>query len=167
TQVWFEIQDRVNEGTGAKIYADNAMLHIGEFPLKFKPSSGWREMRWDFADPEAAATSNMEIDGIEGAAYPMPGSAGGYLMLKAAARLITPSDAATTYQLCVDSVPENGITITVPASPDEEASNHVNIYTETVHECTDYLTAPYCSTTGSTPPAGGVIFSVWGYYYAS
>ena len=96
----------------------------------------------------------------------MPGEAGGYLMLKAAARPTTLSDGDTTYQLCVDSTAVNGISVTIPADPEEEGTNHEITYTDDVQECTDYLQAPSCSTTGGIP-AEGVVFSVWGYYYAS
>jgi hypothetical protein len=163
-RVYFQILNKTAEETIVKV--DNAMLHVGEFPLMFKPSSGWREMRWDFSDSTASAGTDMDAAGILGGRYPMPGEAGGYLMLKAAARPTTLSDGDTTYQLCVDSTAVNGISITILGDPAEEEANHVTTYTDDAHECTDYLQAPICSTTGGIP-AEGVIFSVWGYYYAS
>jgi hypothetical protein len=168
TQVWFEIQDRVNEGTGAKIYVDNAMLHIGEFPLMFKPSSGWREMRWDFGCVLVESTeTKFDAEGINGGRYPMPQEAAAYLMLKAAVRCLdtpTSGGADTKFQVDVDG-DADGISVSLPAdAPD--ADNHITDYTEVKHECSEYIEAPTVTQINGVGEAGNVIMSVWGYYYA-
>jgi hypothetical protein len=161
-QVYFKILN--NEAGPKVIKVDNAMLHVGEFPLKFKPSAGWREMRWDFSDATAIPAEDMDACGLQGGRYPMPGAAGGYLMLKAAARCLTAPNLDTTYQLSVDDT--TGVSVTISGTGYEGAS-HVTAYTETAHECVDYIAAPSCTETGDVTAAGSVIFSVWGYYYAS
>ncbi len=162
-QVYFKV---LNKHAAAKnVRIDNAMLHVGEFPLMFKPSAGWREMRWDFSDETAFATEDMDALGFQGGRYPMPGAAGGYLMLKAGARCLTTPNLDTTYQLYVDATSANGISVTIPETQ-QEGANHVTTYTNAGHECDDYIGAPYCSETGDVTAAASVIFSVWGYYYA-
>jgi len=164
-QVYFKILNETAEQVVVNV--DNAMLHVGEFPLKFKPSAGWREMRWDFSDEIAVPSEDMDTLGFQGGRYPMPATAGAFLMLKAAARCLTPGNLQTTYQLYVDSTSYNGISVTIPATPTEEGANHVTDYEVDAHECVDYIAAPYCSETGDVTAAAFVIFSVWGYYYAS
>jgi hypothetical protein len=166
-QVYFKIVNK--QAATQHLVVDNAMLHVGEFPLKFKPSAGWREMRWDFSDETAEAGFNMDAAGIAGGEYPMPGDAGAYLMLKAVARCLTASDDNTTYQLYVDDdTTAEGVSITI-AGTYYEKDTHVTTYSGAAaikHECTQFIKAPECSETGTTA-AAGVIFSVWGYYYAS
>ena len=168
TQVWFEIQDRVNEGTGAKIYADNAMLHVGEFPLKFKPSSGWREMRWDFGCVFVENPGfKFDAEGINGGRYPMPKEAAAYLMLKAAVTCLDPpgaDGADTIFQVDVDGS-ANGISVSLPAEV-YDADNHITDYAVVYHECSEYIEAPTVTEINGLGAAGNVIMSVWGYYYA-
>jgi hypothetical protein len=163
--VYFKIVNK--EAATVHLKIDNAMLHIGEFPLKFKPSAGWREMRWDFSDNDLTDSTSMEAEGITGGGFAMPGYAGGYLMLKAAASCLTsPSADSDVFQLCVDSTSENGLSVTINSS-ETHTENHVTDYTETVHECGDYMQAPIINALGGGVDATGVVLSVWGYYYAS
>jgi len=166
-QVYFKI---LNDEAAAKVVTvDNAMLHVGEFPLMFKPSAGWREMRWDFSDETAMLNEHMDALGIQGGKYPMPQEAAGYLMLKAAVRCLTKPGVGgnpTIYQLCVDAASFNGISVEIP---DDEfyGDNHITDYNDANDQCEQYLTAPECTQiNGGETEAGNVIFSVWGYYYA-
>lgn len=168
--VWFRIENRVNGSTDQVIYVDNAMLHVGEFPLEFKPSAGWREMRWDFSDATAMETEHMDALGIQGGHYPMAQESAAYLMLKAAIRCKyapAPGGADTIYQLCVDGTSANGIEVSLPAEG-TSGDNHITDCANIDDQCEEYLTAPLC-TQGNWggEEAGSVIFSVWGYYYAS
>ncbi|MGD8720108.1 MAG: hypothetical protein PVH29_14970, partial [Candidatus Zixiibacteriota bacterium] len=164
-QVYFKILN--DEAAQLDIRVDNAMLHVGEFPLKFKPSSGWREMRWDFSDFDLADSTSMEAMNITGGRYQMPGAAGGYLMLKAAASCLTPpSPDPNEFRLCVDDTTANGIKVEI-SDGETSGANHVTNYEETVHECTSYIQAPVSTGGGGDGDAGDVIMSVRGYYYAS
>jgi hypothetical protein len=144
------------------------MLHVGEFPLMFKPSAGWREMRWDFSDATPGDGVNMQAMGIAGGEYPMPGAAGGYLMLKAAASCLTAPDSdQNKFQLYVDDdTTADGISVTITNTP-RYVENHITDYTATVHECEDFIKGPYCTGVAGGTDAQDVIFSVWGYYYAA
>jgi hypothetical protein len=167
-QVYLKVVNK--EGGTRYLSIDNAMLHVGEFPLKFKPSVGWREMRWDFSDATAVEGEQMDADGIPGGQYPMPEEATAYLMLKAAVRCLTAPAAGgndTKYQLCVDGTSVNGISVSIVAEQ-YSGDNHITDYNDMGDQCKQFLTAPECTQfNGGDPEAAGVIFSVWGYYYAS
>ncbi|MEE9457593.1 MAG: hypothetical protein V3W11_10640 [bacterium] len=166
-QVYFKILNK--HGTTKDVKIDNAMLHVGEFPLMFKPSAGWREMRWDFSDVTAEEGVKMDALGIQDGEYPMPQEAAAYLMLKAAVRCLTAPGSGgtdTIYQLCVDGTPANGISVAIPEDV-YYADNHITDYNDVNDQCKQYLTAPECTQiNGGGTEAGNVIFSVWGYYYA-
>ncbi|HUV85673.1 MAG TPA: hypothetical protein VMX79_01010, partial [bacterium] len=165
-QVYFKILNK--EAAQVKVKIDNAMLHIGEFPLQFRPSSGWREMRWDFGCVFVESTgTKFDAEGINGGQYPMPKEAAAYLMLKAAVRCIEPpaaDGADTMFKVDVDEDGE-GISVSLPAdAPD--ADNHITDYTEGKHECSKYIEAPTVTQINGLGEAGNIIMSVWGYYYA-
>jgi hypothetical protein len=173
-QVYFKV---LNNEAGTKgVTVDNAMLHVGEFPLMFKPSSGWREMRWDFGyngDPQDG--DYMSAEGVGGGTlqtdapeYPMPETAGAYLMLKAAARCLTAPSSASTWTLSVDSTSYNEVAVTIdPSGGNTKGANHITDYTDTDHQCKEYIKAPQYTSGGGPTECGNTIFSVWGYYYAS
>ncbi len=166
-QVYFKILNK--HGTEKILKVDNAMLHVGEFPLMFKPSAGWRETRWDFSDELAEDGIKMDALGIQGGEYPMPQEAAGYLMLKAAVRCLTEPGVGGNpiiYQLCVDGTSVNGISVEIP-DQEHNGDNHITDYNDVNDQCEQFLTAPECiQINGGGTEAGNVIFSVWGYYYA-
>lgn len=168
TQVYVEICNREVGSTNQKIYIDSAMVHVGEFPMLYRPSAGWREMRWDFGFYGNAVDSEfMTAEGVGGGAtagrYPIPETAHAYLILKVAARCLTSPAISGTWTPNIDG--DNILTVTI-TNPDLEADVHLSDYTAIATECTDYLQAPVYTGGGGANECTDTIFSAWGYYWA-
>lgn len=168
TQVYAEVCNRKGGSVDQQIYIDSAMFHVGGFPILYRPSTGWREMRWDFGVyGNAVSGEYMTAEGVGGGLtrgkYPIPETAHAYLILKAAARCLVAPAVWGIWTLAIDGAGGNAVTITNPAL---EGDNHIDDYTATAFECTDSLDAPVYTGGGGANECTDTVFSAWGYYWA-
>jgi hypothetical protein len=160
-QVYFKVFN--DTGDVATAYFSNAMFHVGEFPLMYRPSGGWRMERWDFGVSGAAAEANLPVHGVANGKYQVDPDASGYIIAKAAAIAYTaPSGGDTVFQVVVDST--DGLVITIP---DGVTSGVVDLaeFTEAAGVELNENLAAKCTDPGLGSAAEDVVLSVWGFYY--
>ena len=161
-QVYFKVLNK--EAATKVVTVDNAMLHVGEFPLMFKPSSGWREERWDFGMAGAASVSYMAAAGVPGGKYLVPSGASGYLILKGAVKAFTaPLGGSNTFKAEVGAY--DGLVLTL-GDGEDNAVNHDTAYNEgDGYQATTTIAAKCTVLGGVANESANIVLSLWGYYY--
>lgn len=141
------------------------MCHVGNFPLSFRPSAGWREERYDFHVPGPATLANLQVGPVTNGRYQALPGASGHIIAKASARAyVAPDGGDNEFRAVVDGI--DGLPIKLADGvPSGEA--HITDYTTIAgSELNDTLGARCSQTHGGATEAQDIVVSYWGYYYS-